>query len=195
MVNSDKLKINNKIDVSLTNSGQVVLNNSKNKINEDLFDLKLNENVDKYKIDPSYEKKFIEILNSKEKFSFFSFIELYEAEKYFDKAKLVPFLYFRYKFRCASRNKVVWDAPPHLLIEPVSACNFRCPMCFQIDKTFTRKPYMGLMKWDLFKKVVDEADEIGVGSITLASRGEPTMHPQLGKMLKYISEKKKYFSN
>ena len=193
MVNSDKLKINNKIDVSLTNSGQVVLNNSKNKINEDLFGLKLNENVDKYKIDPSYEKKFIEILNSKEKFSFFSFIELYEAEKYFDKAKLVPFLYFRYKFRCASRNKVVWDAPPHLLIEPVSACNFRCPMCFQIDKTFTRKPYMGLMKWDLFKKVVDEADEIGVGSITLASRGEPTMHPQLGKMLKYISEKKNIF--
>ena len=37
-------------------------------------------------------------------------------------------------------------------------------MCFQIDKSFTRKPYMGIMKWDLFKKVVDEADEIGVGS-------------------------------
>ena len=67
-------------------------------------------------------------------------------------------------------------------------------MCFQIDKSFTRKPYMGIMKWDLFKKVVDEADEIGVGSITLASRGEPTMHPELGKMLKYVS-KKKNFSN
>ena len=52
---------------------------------------------------------------------------------------------------------------------------------------------MGIMKWDLFKKVVDEADEIGVGSITLASRGEPTMHPELGKMLKYISKKKNIF--
>ena len=66
-------------------------------------------------------------------------------------------------------------------------------MCFQIDKTFTRKPFMGLMQWDLFTKVVDEADELGVGSITLASRGEPTLHPDLGKMLKYISNKKNIF--
>ena len=33
----------NKIDVSLTNSGQVVLNNLKNKINEELFEIKLKE--------------------------------------------------------------------------------------------------------------------------------------------------------
>ena len=54
---------------------------------------------------------------------------------------------------------------------------------------------MGVMKWDLFQKVVDEANEIGVGSITLASRGEPTLHPELGKMLKYISQKKNILQN
>ena len=58
---------NNKIDVSLTNSGQVVLNNLKNKINEELFEIKLKENIINYPIDLSYEKNFIEILNSKKK--------------------------------------------------------------------------------------------------------------------------------
>ena len=41
----------------------------------------------------------------------------------------------------------------------------------------------------LFSRLIDEAEEIGVGAITLASRGEPTMHPQYS-MLKYISKKK-----
>ena len=65
-------------------------------------------------------------------------------------------------------------------------------MCFQIDRSFTKKPFMGVMDWNLFEKIVDEANEIGTGAITLASRGEPTMHPKLGEMLKYISTKKIY---
>ena len=52
---------------------------------------------------------------------------------------------------------------------------------------------MGVMKWDLFTKVVDEANEIGVGAITLASRGEPLMHPKISDMLYYISKKENIF--
>ena len=59
----------------------------------------------------------------------------------------------------------------YLLIEPVSTCNLRCPFCFQTDKSFTRKPYMGLMKFELFKKILDEADENKVGAITLLAEG------------------------
>ena len=40
------------------------------------------------------------------------------------------------------------------------------------------------------QKIVDEADEIGVGAITLASRGEPLMHPKISEMIKYVSSKK-----
>ena len=29
---------------------------------------------------------------------------------------------------------------------------------------------MGIMKWDLFSRLIDEAEEIGVGSITLVER-------------------------
>jgi len=103
------------------------------------------------------------------------------------------YLIFRYKFKNYPKNKIVTDFPIYLLIEPVSSCNLRCTMCFQIDKTFTRKPFMGVMKWDLFTKVVDEANEIGVGAITLASRGEPLMHPRISDMLNYISKKDNIF--
>ena len=106
---------------------------------------------------------------------------------------LLQYLTFRYKFRLASAQRRVFDAPPYLLLEPVSTCNLKCPMCFQIDKTFTRKPFMGIMQWDLFTRLVDEANEIGVGAITLASRGEPTMHPKFGEMLGYIGGKKNIF--
>ena len=46
---------------------------------------------------------------------------------------------------------------------------------------------------ELFKKVVDEADNLGVGAITLASRGEPTLHKNFTQMLDYLSSKKNIF--
>jgi len=64
---------------------------------------------------------------------------------------------------------------------------------FSTDKSFTKKPFMGVMEFDLFKKIVDEADELGVGAVTLASRGEPTLHKKLKEMLKYLNQKQNIF--
>ena len=108
-------------------------------------------------------------------------------------SKIYRYINFRYIFEQASLKKVQTDYPPYLLIEPVSTCNLRCPFCFQTDKTFTKKPFMGTMKLDLFKKIVDEANELGVGAITIASRGEPTLHKDLGEMLKYTKSKENIF--
>ena len=91
------------------------------------------------------------------------------------------------------KKKINLGYPPYLLIEPVSTCNLRCPFCFQTDKSFTKKPFMGVMKFDLFKKIVDEANTIGTGAITLASRGEPTLHKEFDKMLDYLSKKENIF--
>ena len=49
------------------------------------------------------------------------------------------------------------------------------------------------MDFEFFKKVVDEADNLGVGAVTLASRGEPTLHKNLKDMLKYLNTKKNIF--
>jgi radical SAM protein with 4Fe4S-binding SPASM domain len=106
-----------------------------------------------------------------------------------DKEKWLDYLIYRYKFLCYPVKKITPKFPLYVLIEPTSVCNLRCTMCFQVDPTFTKKKYMGLMDYNFFVKVIDEASAGGTKAITIASRGEPTLNKDLGKMLKYASGK------
>ena len=100
------------------------------------------------------------------------------------------YLIFRYKMYYFPKKKIVYTHPLHLLIEPVSSCNLRCVMCFQIDESFTSNDnFMGMMDFGLFKQIIDSAVKGGTKAITFASRGEPTLHPKLGEMLEYCSGK------
>ena len=49
---------------------------------------------------------------------------------------------------------------------------------------------MGVMDYSLFKKIVDEADRIGTGAITLGSRGEPSLHKNISDLVNYLGTKK-----
>ena len=183
-------EIENKISPYLRVSQDVI----GRKIETKKINLILEKILKKINGSQSFDHEFLDILNNFENFKkFFNYIEIYKISRMEDEDRILKYLNFRYKFNKASNQKKVFDYPPYLLIEPNAACNLRCPMCFQIDKTFTRKPFMGVMKWDLFTKVVDEANEIGVGAITLASRGEPLMHPRISDMLNYISKKDNIF--
>lgn len=102
---------------------------------------------------------------------------------------IVDYLIYRYKFRNWPRSKTLADFPIHLLIEPTSICNIRCVMCFQVDKSFAQKEYMGRMPMEMFNKVIEEASLNSCKAITLASRGEPTLHKDLPLMLELISQK------
>ena len=119
--------------------------------------------------------------------------ELFIKNNINNKNKIFNYINFRYLFYLCGFKKIDIGFPPYLLIEPVSSCNLRCPFCFQTDKSFTRKPFMGIMDYNFFKKIVDEADMLGVGAITIASRGEPTLHKDLKEMLKYLGTKKNIF--
>lgn len=102
----------------------------------------------------------------------------------------VEYLIFRHVFNNLSSNKILTDFPVYLLVEPVSICNLRCVMCFQIDKSFSsNKSMMGRMDLKLFKQIIDEAEKKGTKAITLASRGEPTLHKELPEMLRYMKGK------
>ena len=115
--------------------------------------------------------------------------ELHWIDKH-DESSWIDYLVHRYKFRLFPNLQKVADFPPHLLIEPTSICNLRCVMCFQVDETFTLdKKIMGLMQWDLFTSVADQTADHGCQAITMASRGEPTLHKQFGEMLRYIHGK------
>jgi MoaA/NifB/PqqE/SkfB family radical SAM enzyme len=106
------------------------------------------------------------------------------------KSKWVDYLIYRYKFNNYIKLRKIPKFPLYLLIEPTSVCNLRCSMCFQVDKSFSsNKDFMGRMDFNMFTRIVDEAATKGTKAITLASRGEPTLHRQFGEMLEYCRGK------
>ena len=104
--------------------------------------------------------------------------------------ELIRYLIYRYKYNKFPELKIIEDYPPNLQIEISSICNLRCVMCYQKDKTFSSKSngFMGYMDFGLFKKIIDEV-EGKLEAITFASRGEPTLNPELEKFLKYSEGK------
>jgi len=83
------------------------------------------------------------------------------------------------------QKKILSDFPLHLDVEATNACNLRCIMCTR--NFMTEK--IGNIKWNLFKKVIDEASSYQLPSLKLNFRGEPLLHPDLPKMVKYAKEK------
>lgn len=104
--------------------------------------------------------------------------------------QLARYLVHRYRYEIFPQKKIVDDYPPYLQIEPTSVCNYRCVFCFETDPTFTTKAngFMGRMQLDLFKALVDDAQG-NVEFVSLASRGEPLLCPDIIPMLAYTRGK------
>ena len=145
--------------------------------------------------DDIYAEELFNQLKDKKKFEFpiNKHMEMFIVKNQKNTNKIIKYIIFRYKFYIAGKNKINLGYPPYLLIEPVSTCNLRCPFCFQTDKSFTKKPFMGVIDFDFFKKIIDQADKLETGAITIASRGEPTMHKRYIEMLEYINQKENIF--
>ncbi len=106
------------------------------------------------------------------------------------KIQCAHYIIIRYKFTNFPKNHLDSEIPSHLIVEPVSACNIRCIMCFQVDESFSKnKEFMGNMNIDLFKKIIDDAEDIGIKAVTLSGRGEPTLNSKFGEMLEYCKGK------
>jgi len=112
-----------------------------------------------------------------------------EIEKLTDQ-ELPRFLFYRYRYEVFPQQFQLDEFPPCLQIEPTSICNYRCVFCYQIDSSFNKKSngMMGTMSFDLFKSLIDEA-EGNCEAISLASRGEPLICPNIDKMLAYTEGK------
>ena len=104
----------------------------------------------------------------------------------FEDKDILKYLVHRYRYEIFPIKKILDDYPPYLQIEPSSICNYRCVFCFMTDKSLTdkRNGHMGQMSLELFKKIVDAAEN-KVEFISLASRGEPMACKDISKMLEY----------
>lgn len=181
-------------------SGKIRQTSISEEVDQKLIESIFLKNLDKIEeylklVDDQFASEIFLSLKENKKINFIinKHLELYILSHQNNIIKIFKYLVFRYKFLKCGLEKINLGYPPYLLIEPVSTCNLKCPFCFQTDKTFTKKPFMGLMSFELFKKVVDEANEIGVGAITLASRGEPMLHKNFSEMLDYLGKKENIF--
>ena len=115
--------------------------------------------------------------------------EISEFFKLNDK-DVIRYILYRYKYNKFPSLYKLDDYPPNIQIEPTSICNLRCIMCYQTDRSFSKKSggHMGYMNFEIFKKIVDEI-EGKIEAVTFASRGEPTLHKDLDKFLKYCEGK------
>lgn len=103
---------------------------------------------------------------------------------------LPRYLVHRYRYEIFPDRHIVDAYPPYLQIEPTSMCNYRCVFCYETDRTFTRKSagYMGFMPLDTFRRAIDQA-EGNIEFLSLASRGEPLLCPDIEPMLAYTRGK------
>ncbi len=92
---------------------------------------------------------------------------------------------YRKKWFEYPQNRILGDFPLNLDIESTNACDLRCIMCTR--NFMTEK--IGSISWDLYKKVVDEASDYRLPALKLNFRGEPLLHPDLPKLVKYAKDK------
>ena len=140
------------------------------------------------KVIESYKKRINNQSLNKDEFV----LTKHEINEFFslENKNILRYVVYRYKYNIYPKLKILEEYPPNIQIEPTSMCNLRCIMCYQSDKSFSSKSagFMGYMKSDLLKKVVDEI-EGKIEGVTFASRGEPTLHKQLDEFLKYCEGK------
>lgn len=105
------------------------------------------------------------------------FIKSFSDIKIFYDQKL-PFLINRLTGNTARYT----EAPTALQLEPSNYCNIDCTCC-PVDRMERKK---GNMDFGLFKKIINEASEIGVKRIHLYLHGESMIHPKIVEMIAYI---------
>ena len=72
-------------------------------------------------------------------------------------------------------------------MELAGGCNYSCQMCPQ--SSGREKEFKKLLKWDNFVKIVDNAIEHEVETISLHGGGEPTLNKKFIECVKYIKDK------
>ncbi|MCG6552995.1 MAG: NAD-dependent epimerase/dehydratase family protein [Candidatus Magnetominusculus sp. LBB02] len=97
------------------------------------------------------------------------------------------FVQYRKQWEENPKTLTVGNFPIHLDIETTSTCNLRCPFC---KTTYSRSEIKnGFMAWDTLKKIMDEAGEYGLYACKFNFRGEPLLHKDLCRFIKYAKEK------
>lgn len=93
-------------------------------------------------------------------------------------------------YKLGSQFLIDYKFPTHIFIETTRACNLKCQSC----PRDLGNAKIGNMKFDLFRKIIDEATTFGARNFCLHMFGEPLLHPQIIEMVRYIKTSNKKHS-
>ena len=71
-----------------------------------------------------------------------------------EKHKIPAYLGYRRSFLEGINRKGYEKKPVFALLELASACNIKCPFCFQSDPSFTTKDFMGVIDTKLAMRLL-----------------------------------------
>jgi len=111
-------------------------------------------------------------------------------EQEWEKARGPEYKEYRKEWIECPKKMKVRDFPIHLDIETTNACNLKCAMCprtVQVNEGTFRK--VGYIDFDFYKSLIDQGAENKLRSVKLSYLGEPLMHPDVVKQVKYAKEK------
>ena len=83
------------------------------------------------------------------------------------------------------REEIKKIKPLCIDLEVASICDLACPHCFREYLATPDK----IIDFNLAKKIIDQAAEIGVYSIKFNWRGEPLLNPKLPELIYYAKKK------
>ena len=82
----------------------------------------------------------------------------------------------------------VLTGPLHLDLETTSDCNLLCPYCPRTAPALKGEFPIGSMSFDFFCNIIDQAAELGSKSVKLNFLGEPLLHPDVSKQIRYAKK-------
>ncbi|MDD5530693.1 MAG: radical SAM protein [bacterium] len=75
--------------------------------------------------------------------------------------------------------------PKFVFVELTNICNFDCTFC----ATRIMKRQKGMMDFNLYRKIVNEAKDIGINNLNLWLMGEPFLYPKIFECIEYAKDK------
>ena len=72
-------------------------------------------------------------------------------------------------------------------LELVGGCNYKCKMCPQSEGR--ERDFLSSLPYELFCSIIEDACQYGLESVSLHGSGEPTLHPQIVDMVKFVKNK------
>jgi len=107
-----------------------------------------------------------------------------------EQAQSQRYLEYRKKWVENAEKLIIEKYPLHIDIGITNVCNLECTFCARTilvqDGRFRKAKHMDI---ELFRKIIDEAVEMGTYSINLNLLNEPLTHPKIMEMIRYAKQK------